>query len=120
MDSSAIIAIRFDEPGAEELAARLDQLDLVSSNLLEAEFRAAQAREGQPVRDELLRGIEWALPDRPLGRELERVLATGYVKGADAWHLAVALSLVEDPSQLSFITLDDRQRAVAEQLGFRA
>ena len=119
IDSSVLIAIRFHEPGAEALASRLDELDLISSNLLEAEFRAAQAREGIPVSVTLLEGIEWVLPDRPLGPELARVLGAGYVKGADAWHLASALWAARDPSEVAFISRDERQSAVAGKLGFR-
>jgi hypothetical protein len=51
--------------------------------------------------------------------ELERVFAGGYLKGADAWHLACALYLAEEPAKLAFLTLDRRQRAVARRLGFR-
>ena len=47
VDSSCLVAIAFGEEGAEELTARLEQFDLlVSSNLLEAELRAALCREG--------------------------------------------------------------------------
>jgi len=41
------------------------------------------------------------------------------LKGADAWHLACALSIAEQPRKLAFLTLDRRQGAVARHLGFR-
>jgi len=31
----------------------------------------------------------------------------------------VALAVVEDPGEITFITLDERQREVAAELGFR-
>ncbi len=47
LDSSALIGLAFDEPKALSIANRLRAFDrLESSNLLEAEFRAACRREG--------------------------------------------------------------------------
>lgn len=47
------------------------------------------------------------------------MLAAGLVRGADCFHLAVALSLVANPRDLTFLTLDKRQRDVAAALGFQ-
>jgi len=47
------------------------------------------------------------------------VLPEGHVRGADCWHLAAALDLAEDPGAITFLTLDERQAAVARSLGFR-
>lgn len=91
---------------------------LISSNLLEAEVRAALSRERTPPRDDLLEPVAWILPDRPLTTEIALVLRAGYVRGADLWHLACAL-YAANASQLAFLTLDDRQRVVAEVLGFQ-
>jgi hypothetical protein len=87
---------------------------------LEAEFRAALLREGVEPEEDILAGLSWVLPDRPLHEEIARVLAAGYVRGADCWHLATALYLAEDPATISFLTLDERQAAVSQALGFRA
>ena len=101
------------------MARQLQGFDeLLSSNLLEAELRSAFQREDVPFESDLLSWITWVLPDRPLGREMAHVLEAGYVRGADLWHLASALYLVEDPPELSFITLDKRQGEVADRLGF--
>ena len=62
--------------------------------------------------------LEVVFPPRTLGPEITRVLEAGYVRGADCWHLATALYLAPDPSELTFITLDERQGAVAKALGF--
>ena len=48
------------------------------------------------------------------------VLAAGYAGGADSWHLAAALYLSPEPSDIHFVTLDVRQGAVAKALGFAA
>lgn len=119
VDSSCLIAVAFGEPGYEAIVARIRDLDRIySSNLLEAELRAAFRREG--VADEIafLGRLSWVLPDRRLSQEIGTVLATGYVRGADLWHLACALFLSPDPGELAFLTLDQRQGAIAAELGF--
>jgi hypothetical protein len=90
----------------------------VSSNLLEAELRATFAREGLVPAGELFDWMKWVLPDRPLAPELGRVFAAGYLRGADAWHLACALYATSNPADIAFLTLDTRQAAVARRLGF--
>ena len=92
---------------------------LAASDLLEAELRSAFAREGVEPDPALLSGLSWVVPDRPLRAEITRVLAAGSVRGADCWHLASALYLAEDPAAISFLTLDERQAAVAKAVGFR-
>lgn len=120
VDTSCLVAIAFGEPGAAALSRRLKGFDdLVSSNLLQAELLASFARERVPPPAGLPIKLSWILPDRPLRDEIERVLAAGYVRGADCWHLATALYLAEDPSSMSFLTVDDRQRKVALSLGFK-
>ncbi|MGI8402729.1 MAG: PIN domain-containing protein [Gemmatimonadaceae bacterium] len=120
VDTSCVIAVMFGGPGAPALARRLRSFDeLVSANLLEAELRAAFARERIPVSGSLPLPISWILPDRPLTDEIARVLAAGYVRGADCWHLATALYLAEEPEAISFVTVDERQKSVAKALGFQ-
>jgi len=119
VDTSCFVAIAFGERGATALARRLAAFDeLLASNLLEAELRAAFAREGITDEPDALAAITWISPDRPLRPEIVRVLEAGYVRGADCWHLATALYLAPDPGELTFLTLDARQRGVAEALGF--
>jgi hypothetical protein len=62
--------------------------------------------------------VTWIYPNRPLAREIERVAGVGYLRGADLWHLANALFLAPEPRELTFLTLDKRQREVAVELGF--
>ena len=120
VDTSVLTAIVFDEPGAAAYAQRLDEFArLISSNLLEAELRAAFARENLRFQESAMTGVEWILPDRPLAPELATVLEAGYLRGADLWHVATALYVSPEAHNLSFVTLDARQNAVAVALGFR-
>lgn len=119
VDTSVLTAIAFDEPGTAALAGRLDEFTrLVSSNLLEAELRAAFAREEGAFPEGALAGIDWIQSDRPLAPELAAALEAGYLRGADLWHAANALYATPRPESLSFATLDLRQGTVAEALGF--
>jgi predicted nucleic acid-binding protein len=119
LDTSYLVALAFGEREADDLATRLQTFDLLlSSTLLEAEFRSTLAREGVPDGERFLQAVSWILPDRRLTPEIDRILATGYVRGADLKHLACALYAAESPSDLTFLTLDDRQREIAAELSF--
>ena len=119
VDTSVLTAIAFDEPGAAVHARRLDEFTrLISSNLLEAELRAAFARENLLFQESAVAGLEWILPDRTLAPEFATVLETGHLRGANLWHVAAALYVSPQSGSLSFATLDARQSAVAEALGF--
>ena len=121
VDTSCLVAIAFGERGATALARRLAAFDtLVASNLLEAELHAAFHREGADGAERWLDAISWISPDRPLSPEIAAVLASGYAGGADCWHLAAALYLSPEPSDIHFVTMDVRQGAVAKALGFAA
>ena len=72
-----------------------------------------------PYDPKILSDIEWVLPDRVLSVEISAVLTAGYSTGADVWHLASSLVYASEPRELSFLTLDVRQRTVAQALGFR-
>lgn len=120
VDTSCLVAIAFGERGAAGLARRLAGFDLlVAADLLAAELRSTFLREGVEGEPEMLAAISWVVPDRPLHREIAQVLRAGYVRGADCWHLAVALYLAEEPAGISFVTLDARQASVGKALGFR-
>jgi predicted nucleic acid-binding protein len=120
VDSSCLVAIALDEPGASRLRTRIARAPRrFASTLAEAELLAAVTREDASPPANVLDGIAWVAPSRRLGHELARVMASGYTRGADAWHLACALFLDPSASELVFATLDGRQRAVAKALGFR-
>jgi len=95
---------------------------LAASNLLEAELRATLHREHVDDiggANSVFATITWVTADRPLSAEIAAVLAAGCVRGADCWHLATALYFSPDAADISFVTLDERQREVAKALGFR-
>ena len=121
VDSSLLLAIAFGEPGATRLAEKLARFDDVyASNLVEAEVVSALVREAVALPDaEAFGSLNWTFPDRPLTQEFARILGTGHLKGADLWHVACALYLSPNPQDLSFLTLDARQKKVAAKLGFR-
>jgi hypothetical protein len=120
VDSSCLVAIALGEPVAKHIAARIAGFRVILAHpLLDAEVRCACAREGQPLPDAELQLVHWIDVDRPISDETDRVLSAGYVRGADCLHLATALYLAPDPRQLTFLTLDTPQRAVARALGFR-
>ena len=120
VDTSCLVAIAFGERGSSRVSARLASFEQIfAANLLEAELMASFARERVGYNPDLVGGLTWILPDRPLSDEIGRVLSVGYLRGADLWHLAVALYVAEDASEMTFMTLDTAQRAHAERLGFR-
>lgn len=120
VDTSAIVAIAFGEEDAQSVVTKLVGFSrLVSSNLLEAELRAACQRERQPVPVNLLARIGWILTHRPLSPEIQTVLETGCLQGADLWHVASALYAAPEPGAIAFVTLDRQQAEVAAALGFR-
>lgn len=119
VDTSCLVAIAFGEPGAARLRRSLLLYDeLFSSNLLEAELRSALHREkvAADPRD-LISGISWVFPDRALTAEITLILDAGYVRGADLWHLAVAL-FVDPTREIDFLSLDVRQLEMSRRAGF--
>jgi predicted nucleic acid-binding protein len=119
VDTSYLVALAFGERGSARLAKSIQAYDrLLASNLVEAELRSALQRERVTTDPAgLLSGITWAHPDRTLGAEMLTILAAGYVRGADLWHLAVAL-FIDPEREIDFLTLDERQGAVSRKLGF--
>lgn len=119
LDSSAVVALFLGEPAMERVSAALDPVRrAVATPLLEAEVRAVAARERMPADADMFWWLDWIAPTRSLEPEISRVLEAGLLRGADCWHLAVALSITPEPAQLIFLTLDERQRDVARTLGF--
>lgn len=123
VDTSCLAALALRERGSEAVQRRLARFDLLAASpLLEAELRASFRREGLEADARIapwLASVRWVIADRTLSPEIDAVLSTGYLRGADCWHLATALFLSPDPSELTFLTLDARQGEVARALGFR-
>jgi predicted nucleic acid-binding protein len=119
VDSSVLLAIANQEAGFREMKVRLSLFQTVRcSDLLAAEVRSVCKRDARAVDVALFDALSVVLPLRPLANEIARVLDSGYVRGADCFHLATALYLAPDPAELTFLTLDKRQRDVAIALGF--
>jgi predicted nucleic acid-binding protein len=120
VDASVLLAVSLGEPAGPAVRQRLMEFTvLLSAPLLEAELRAAWRREGVAPDTALLGEVAFTTHGGSLSAEIQRVLDAGYLRGADCWHLATALHLDPGATRLTFLTLDERQRAVAEDLGFR-
>lgn len=119
VDTSALAALLFREPGADELRERLVEFRRFSSNLLAAELHAAGAREEIPasLTAQCLAAIEWVFPNRNLEPELGMVLSAGLLRGADLWHVGCALYLSELLVPVTFFTRDRRQGEIAAAVG---
>ena len=121
VDSSALVAILFEESGAKRVRKALQAADeLVSSHLIEAELYSSAARERVSLDDahSLIKHLSLFFPDRPLFEEYRQVSANRYVRGPDAHHLACALYLDPERRELGFVTLDKEQQKIALRLGF--
>ena len=119
VDTSVLLAIAFREPDFEAVAERLSGFETVyACELLEAELRSAYRRENMALESAVLDKLTVIQQLQPLREEMIRVLAAGYLRGADCFHVAMAMSLAPDPRELTFLTLDKRQREVAAALGF--
>lgn len=120
IDSSVVVGLLFEEASSSKVQEILASADrLISGTLLEAEVRSAIRRERvEADLTHVFAGISWVFPERRLTVELERVLSIAYLRGADVWHLALALYVDPVASELTFLSLDQRQAAVAAELGF--
>lgn len=120
VDTSCVVAVALTQAGGRAIAKRMEAFDrLLASPLLEAEARSVLCREGLPGNAIHFGDMQWILPVTSLRDEIARVLDAGYVRGADCWHLASALYVADNPSDITFLTLDAQQRKVAKALGFR-
>ena len=121
VDTSALVAIAFGEPSGDAMAQRLIEFTtMLSSNLLEAELRSAYSRERRHFEADRVSRVEWVMPDSAaVSRRLPLCWTPVYMRGAAVWHMATALYVAPDPSNMYFMTLDKRQRATASVLGFR-
>lgn len=123
LDTSAFLAVFFGEPQSTDVVPILRNVEeILASDLLEAEARAAGARRNRPEEemDRALAKLSLFQPNRPLTPELKNVLSISpRLRGADLWHLACALYLAGDPSNLPFVTLDEAQAEAASRVGFK-
>jgi len=122
LDSSFLLGILFQEASWQKLQKKLEAFDyVVSTRLMEAEVRSALKREDleQADFDGLVTGLDWIQPNDELGEPLKQIFDHGYLRGADAYHLAAALWLVGDLAKdCTFLSLDQQQSVIAKKLGF--
>lgn len=117
-DASVFASLAFREPDAARIRRRLAGFDaVVTSVLTEAELASALKREGIALPHSPLVGVQLIGTSDPLSDEIQTVLSAGYLRGADCWHVAVALSYAP-ARDLTFLSLDKAQRAVAARLRF--
>lgn len=120
VDTSCVIAIALTQDSGGAIAKRMLTFDhLLASPVLEAESRSVMVRERLPASAVYLGDLQWILPASSLSSEIARVLGAGYMRGADCWHLACALHVTSNPSEITFLTLDTQQRTIAKALGFK-
>lgn len=123
VDSSALVAVLFDEPKSNRYRSILhkNRQNVLSSALLEAEVYSAAKREGIPL--ETAAGfidlVALVFPDRSLQSEYLTVFQNGHLRGADAHHLATALYVDPQAKNLSFVTADRKQAETAQTIGFQ-
>lgn len=120
IDTSFVLADALGQRPRGSVRDKMGEFDVTfASRFLEAEFLSACRREAAAPASDLLAPLKWVDVERSLVPEITRVLDAGYVRGGDCWHLATALYVSPDPRELTFLTLDIRQRTVAKALGFR-
>ena len=121
IDTSLLIGLKFQK-STPALARMIRRYELFSSELLLAEIAAFGKRESiaENLLWEACRGLSWIIPGNSIAPEIRRVVGAGYARGADLWHLACACYLSPTAKELSFLTLDERQRTLAVALGFQA
>lgn len=121
LDTSALLAVLFRQPEAERVFNAVRSIpELVASDLIISETLSACRREGVEVskaRVWLERiSIIRAVIDEDAAAS---ILEIDYLRGADLHHVASAEWMFKGmENQVCFASLDDRQSAVAEALGF--
>lgn len=122
VDTSVIVFLLLEAKPEDKLYNLLKEYRyLVSSNLMEAELYSVAKRERIDLQfpRKIIRTVTVLHPTKSLTDECERVVNVGYLRGADLYHVAVALACYSSiVSQVDFITLDLSQRAIAKALGF--
>ena len=97
LDTSAILTLRDDEPGAERVAMVLEGLDLCFAcffKRMEALYRVwKEGERSGRLADEQLQSlpIQWVDQTEPLLLEASRIKASHPLSVADAWIAATAL-----------------------------
>ena len=121
VDTTSVLPISSgEEPVGAAVQLRLGRFPhLLSSNVLEAELRAAFQHEGHDFDSSLIANINWIFPNRRLDAEMTAVLEFAHLSPTRMWHLTTAIFFRNVlQSELAFITLDEQQETAAHDLGF--
>lgn len=114
-DSSAIVKLSHDEPHSLALIEYLDRGDIEASTSVMAEVEVARAlRRAGTAADQAVTGFYLLALDADVRGHAAR-LGPPQLRSLDAVHLATALAIADD--ELEFVTYDDRQAALARELG---
>lgn len=122
LDSSVIIALLLEEGPSKQIRKTLTSFKkLYSASLLEAEVLATAKRENIDLSFaySFISPIGLLFSEQSLQKEYEEIFSLGYCRGADAYHLASALFLDPEKSNLFFFTLDEKQKLIAKKMGFK-
>ncbi len=120
IDSSVLIATLLEDHPKPQLDKFWGSAErFISSYLLQAEVFSAVKREKADMQLAALeiKKIGFVRTDS-LAEELMEIFKAGYVRGADAFHLATALWIRGKHKDLKFITLDEKQKEIAKHLDF--
>ena len=121
IDTSVLIAMAFDDAGGSFIGRFVASFErLYSSNLLEAEFFSAAARENC-LKDAaaFIKPVRFVYPDTNLTAFHQQVLQAGHIEGSALHHLSCAMYLFPRPEDVFFLSLHPPQAALASQLGFQ-
>lgn len=123
VDSSVVLSVLLEELNYEVFSSLISNKHFVySSPLLVAEVFSALHREklSFQLAELVFSTIDFIiLPQEDLFQEYPRIFKEGYLRGADAFHLATALYIDPLAKNLTFLTADERQKVVAKKLGFK-
>lgn len=122
VDSSVVIALIFDEPEAKKFQKDLANYKIIfSSNILEAEVYSACRREGRAfaAAKEFIDNVSLYFSDRSYEPEYQTIARLGYLRGADALHLATAMDFDPGCKKTVFFTADEQQKKLAQLIGFK-
>lgn len=121
IDTSVLVAMAFDDAGGSFIGRFVSSFErLYSSNLLEAEFFSAAAKENC-LKDAtaFIKPIRFIYPDSNLTRFHQRVLEMGQIEGSALHHLSCALYLFQRPEDVFFLSLHPVQATLASRMGFQ-
>ena len=121
IDTSVIVCLLFKQLDYQKLqTAFVEAEELISSSLILAETQSACVREKFPPQagSPLLNKISLVNPEHRMTVELAEIFKYGYLRGADAYHLACALYADNNTRELVFLSRDNKQQALAKKLGF--